>query len=172
MRLIRGLLAGAVGGVLLAFPVTLRAEEPKPAPAAPAPAPATVAAHDAAGGAGGEGTPHRSELDDLGVKGWKINGQELPMTTIYDMALRYHGPYLVQDLVTQTLLEQAAKAQGLTVTDAEVDEAVKDLRMRTGMSEEEPFQRFLQGQRITPEATGSPPACTSTCRRSSASWSP
>ena len=73
------------------------------------------------------------------------------MSTVYDMALRYHGPYIVQDLVTRTLLEQAAKADGVTVTEADVDAAVKDLRMSTGLAEEEPFQRFLQTQRITAE---------------------
>jgi len=143
MRLMRWLVAGAVAWALVALPAWGAAAEggqpvAEPGPSLNAPI---------------DKIPHRAELETLtGVKGWVVNGDPIPFTALQDMALRYRGPYMLQDLVTMTLLKQAAKAAGITVSEADVDAQVKSLRKDNGLTEEEPFRRFLQSERVTPEA--------------------
>ena len=54
---------------------------------------------------------------------------------------------VLDDLVTYTILRQAAKAQGVVVTDAEVDQRVQQLQMTSGG--EEAFKKALKDQEMT-----------------------
>jgi len=96
--------------------------------------------------------PPRPELQSVsGVTGWVVNGTEISMTELAKEAVAFHGPYVLQDMVAEVLLEQEAKRQGITVTDAEVAEKVKTFRAELGTFSEPAFESYLRAQRATRE---------------------
>jgi len=85
-----------------------------------------------------------------GVRGWLVNGQEIPLAAVRDHAILYHGPYILQDLVCETLLEQEAKRRGVTVTDQEIDAQIKQLRTEMGLVSDAALDFYLRRTRVTP----------------------
>ncbi len=84
-----------------------------------------------------------------GVKGWVVNGETITMDQARDRAMAFYGPYVVRDLVAATLLHQEAKQRGITVSDAEVEAKVKEMRQEQGLSDDGSFERYLASQRKT-----------------------
>jgi len=96
--------------------------------------------------------PVRPELQTFaGVRGWMVNGEEISLDAVRDRAVAWHGPYILQDLVASALLRQEAKRKGISVTEAEVDAKLADIRQELGLNSEAALQRFLRTQERTPE---------------------
>lgn len=96
--------------------------------------------------------PARPELQSVsGVTGWVVNGTEIPIAEVATRAAAFHGPYVLQDMVAEILLEQEAERQGVTITDEEVAEKVKAFRAELGTFSEVAFESYLRAQRVTRE---------------------
>jgi foldase protein PrsA len=94
----------------------------------------------------------RPELQTFsGISGWKINGEEISLDAVKDKALAWYGPYLLQDLVASTLLHQEAKRKGISVSEAEVNAKLSDIRQELGLSSDAALDRLLRSQKHTPE---------------------
>ncbi len=94
----------------------------------------------------------RAELQTLeGVRVWVVNGTEIPMTQVEKMAGVYHGPYVLQDLVANLLLEQEAARMKITLTEQEVQDTENDLRQQLGARSDVAFQSYLRTQNATPQ---------------------
>ncbi len=94
----------------------------------------------------------RPELETvMSARGWVVNGEEIPLDAVRDRTLAFHGPYVLQDMVAEVLLEQEAKRRRIAVTDEDVRRKVADLREELGIRSEAAFQSFLRAQRATPE---------------------
>ncbi len=92
----------------------------------------------------------RPELQTLeGVKAWVVNGKDIPMTKIEKLGALYRGPYILQDLVAQLLLEQEAARKNITLTEQEIDQTVTDLRQQLGLRSDPAFESFLRTQNAT-----------------------
>ena len=99
----------------------------------------------------GREIPTRPELDKLtGVRGWRVNGEEISLEEVQSRAMAYIGPYILRDLVASALLSQEAQRRGITVTDAEVQAKTKELRDDRGLADDATFQRYLASQLRTP----------------------
>jgi len=95
--------------------------------------------------------PMRPEVQDLsGVRGWRVNGDEITVEDVRDAAVRDHGPYILHDMVCVLLLEQEAKRRGITVTDEEIDAKLKALLEAEGVSTQPALDRYLRARRVTP----------------------
>ena len=139
MRSLRVVAAG-MGLIALALS-SLWAGEEAPAQGTAGNAPVKVA---------GE-VPMRPELQVFqGVRGWLVNGQEIKLEDVRNRALLYHGPYVLQDMVAELLLQQEAKARGITVSEAEVDEQIKNLRLEWGLTSDVALDYYLRTSRVTP----------------------
>ncbi len=138
MRCTKLLVTGALGLAMMAAPLWAQTTEAPPA--------------EPKLQVKGETQITRPELQTLaGVRGWRVNGEEISLGAVQDLGLLYSGPYLLQDLVIQKLLEQAAKREAVTVSDAEVEAKMAQVREEGGLKDPEAFDRFLRGQRVTPE---------------------
>ncbi len=94
----------------------------------------------------------RPELRELsGVGGWRVNGEEIGVDEVRERALRFHGPYILQDLVSGALLRQEAERRGITVTEEEVEAQIRALREELGLRSEEALEFHLRGRRLTRE---------------------
>lgn len=92
----------------------------------------------------------RPELEVLsGVKGWRVNGEEISLEEVKTRAVRFHGPYILQDLVSSALLRQAAEREGIGVTEEEVEGQVRRLRAELGLNSEEALEFHLRRRRLT-----------------------
>ena len=102
-------------------------------------------------GVAGE-VPPRPELEAVsGAHGWVVNGEEIPLDAVRERALAFHGPYVLQDMVAETLLKQEAQRRNVTVADEDVLEKIKELREELGIRSDAAFQSFLRAQRATPD---------------------
>jgi peptidyl-prolyl cis-trans isomerase C len=124
------------------------AAPPPPAPGAPAPPPA----------------PAKPVPENLPAIVARVNSEELKKAE-FDAALRTierrnHRPIpaerrdeilrgVLDQLVTYTILRQEAKAQGVVVTDTEVDQRLQEMQMSSGG--EEAFKKALKDQEMTLE---------------------
>lgn len=63
-----------------------------------------------------------------------------------------HGPYVLQDLVVEKLLTQEGKRRGISVSDAEADAKVKEIREGLGLNTPESFDHYLRTKQATAEA--------------------
>jgi len=136
MRLGRLLVAGSMAWALFAAPIW--SAEPS-APAAERPK-VSVA---------NEMAP-RPELDVVtGIRAWRVNGEEIPISAVQNRAMLFHGAYVLQDLVQEKLLLQEAKRRGVVVSEAEVDAKVRVLREDLGLIADTAFDRYLRLQRVT-----------------------
>jgi len=94
----------------------------------------------------------RPELQSIsGIRGWVIDGTEITADAVAEKAARHHGPFILQDMVAELFLQQAAEQQGIVVTDEDLEQTIQDLRNQLGLRSEESFQSFLRAQRATPE---------------------
>lgn len=115
---------------------------------------ATVGGTEAGGqqvGVVGEVRP-RPELQTMeGIRAWVINGQEIPVARIEELAAAYHGPYVLQDLVAETLLQQEAARKGITLSEQDVQQTMSGLREQLGVRSEVAFDSYLRSQNATPQ---------------------
>jgi foldase protein PrsA len=94
----------------------------------------------------------RPELKDFsGVRGWRVNGEEIGLEEVRDRAALFHGPYILQDLVSATLLRREAERRGISVTDEEVEAEIRALREEMGLRSEDALEFHLRGRRLTRE---------------------
>ena len=94
----------------------------------------------------------RPELQTMaGVRAWVINGREIPMALIETLAAAYHGPYVLQDLVAETLLQQEAARKGISVSEQDIQQTMSGLREQLGVRSEVPFESYLRSQNATPQ---------------------
>lgn len=94
----------------------------------------------------------RPELKEVsGVRGWRVNGEEITMGEVRDRAVLFHGPYILQDLVSGALLRQEAARRGITVTDEEVEAEIRALREELGLRSDDALEFHLRGRRLTRE---------------------
>jgi foldase protein PrsA len=92
----------------------------------------------------------RPELRALsGVRGWRVNGEEISADAVSDRAVLFHGPYILQDLVSAALLGQEAARRGVTVTDEEVEGQIRALREELGLRSDEALEFHLRQRRLT-----------------------
>jgi foldase protein PrsA len=143
MRLVKLLCAGIA--VLSVSSAPLWAAEAASAPAAAAaPQEAPAAQTD---------VKMRPELRSFrGIRAWRVNGEEIPIETVQERAMVTHGPYVLQDLVVERLLMQEAKRRGVSVSEAETEAKIKDIRQELGLNTPESFDHYLRGQQATEEA--------------------
>lgn len=112
-----------------------------------------------AGGSASEGEPPvavigqitmRPELSGLSrVQGWRVNGEEIGVEEVQDRAVLFHGPYILQDLVSAALLGQEAARRGVTVTESEVDTQIRALREELGLRSDDALEFHLRQRRLT-----------------------
>lgn len=141
-------LVGVLLGALIWSP-TMAAEKREAAPPA--------APEGTAGGTSGRSPvqiqgeiPVRPELQVFqGVKGWLVNGQEIKLDQVKDRAVMYHGPFVLQDMVIEMLLEQQASKRGLTASDAEIDQKIEQLRQEGGLTSEAALDFYLRRMAYT-----------------------
>jgi len=96
--------------------------------------------------------PPRPELEAVSdAHGWVVNGEEISLDAVRDRALAFHGPYVLQDMVAEALLEQEAKRGNVTLTDEDVRQKIDELREELGIRSDVAFQSFLRAQRATPD---------------------
>ncbi|UCC68430.1 MAG: peptidyl-prolyl cis-trans isomerase [Armatimonadota bacterium] len=94
----------------------------------------------------------RPELKDFsGVRGWRVDGQEISLEEVRDRAVVFHGPYILQDLVSGALLHREAERRGISVTDEEVEAEIRGLREEMGLRSEDALEFHLRGRRLTRE---------------------
>lgn len=90
------------------------------------------------------------ELETVsGVQGWLVNGEQITLEEVESEATRYYGRYVLQDLVAELLLQQEAERRGVSLTEEEVDEKVKQLREEFGLRTDDALDMFLRSQRRT-----------------------
>jgi foldase protein PrsA len=95
----------------------------------------------------------RPELETFhGIKAWRVNGEEIPIETVQERAMLTHGPYVLQDLVVERLLLQEAKRRGVSVSDAETEAKVNEIRQEMGLTTPEAFDHYLRSQEATEAA--------------------
>ena len=96
--------------------------------------------------------PPRPEFEALaGATGWVVNGKEISLELVKDKATSYHGPYVLQDMVAQLLLQQEADRRGIVVTEEEVEKKVASVREELGVRSEAALESFLRAKRVTRE---------------------
>jgi len=96
--------------------------------------------------------PPRPELETIsGVKGWVVNGQQIPLEVVQERATTYYGPSVLQDMVAEALLRQEAERRKITLTEQDVRDKVDQLREDLGIRNDLAFESFLKTQRTTPE---------------------
>ena len=89
--------------------------------------------------------PMRPELQVFqGVRGWLVNGREIKLDEVKDRAVAYHGPFVLQDMVIEMLLDQEAKRRGITVSDSDVDEKIKEVRQEWGVTSDAALDFYLR----------------------------
>jgi parvulin-like peptidyl-prolyl isomerase len=94
----------------------------------------------------------RPELQAMeGVRAWVVNGQEIPMARIEKLAAAYHGPYVLQDLVAETLLQQEAARKGIGLSEQDVQQTMGELREQLGVRSDVAFGSYLRSQNATPQ---------------------
>lgn len=94
--------------------------------------------------------PVRPELQAFsGVRAWIVNGEEISVADVSDRALRYHGPYVLQDMVSSVLLHQEAKRRGISVGPDEVNAKMKELREELGIPNDTALEMYLRTQQRT-----------------------
>lgn len=143
MRLVKLLCAGIAGLAIASAP--LWAAEAAGAPGAPG----TAAAAQEAPAAQTD-VKMRPELKTFqGIKAWRVNGEEIPIEAVRERAMMMHGPYVLQDMVVERLLMQEAKRRGVSVSDAEAEAKIKDIREQMGLNTPEAFDHYLRSQQAT-----------------------
>jgi foldase protein PrsA len=94
--------------------------------------------------------PMRPEFQVFqGVRGWLVNGQEIKLDDVRNRAVLYHGPYVLQDLVAEALLEQEAKRRGISMTEAEIEDQVRQFRQELDMTSDAALDFYLRQSRVT-----------------------
>jgi parvulin-like peptidyl-prolyl isomerase len=94
----------------------------------------------------------RPELQTMeGVKSWVINGKEITMSQIEKVAAAHHGPFILQDLVAELLLQQEAARKGITLSDQDIQKSIVDLREQLGVRSDVALDSFLRSQSATPQ---------------------
>lgn len=61
-----------------------------------------------------------------------VNGEKITKATVYDRLAGQHGSQVVDQLINEALVNQAAKAAGVSVTSAEVQAEINKIRDRLG----------------------------------------
>ena len=96
--------------------------------------------------------PPRPELETItGVRGWVVNGQQIPLDVVRDRTTAYYGPNVLQDMVADVLLRQEAERRHIQLTEQDVQNKVTQLREDLGIRSDAAFESFLRTQRTTPE---------------------
>jgi foldase protein PrsA len=94
--------------------------------------------------------PIRPELQAFsGVRAWIVNGEEIPIADVSDRALLYHGPYILQDMVSGVLLRQEARRRGISVSDDEVRAKMQELREELGLATDAALDMYLRSEQRT-----------------------
>lgn len=83
-----------------------------------------------------------------------VNGETITKDDLYDLMYGEVGEPALEQIITDTLLNQEAKEAGITVTDEEVNEAVEErlASVRSQFPSEEQFLAYLTQQGVTLEA--------------------
>jgi len=63
-----------------------------------------------------------------------VNGEPIWRFKVVKQLERYYGANVLDNLVTQNLIEKEAKEKGLILTEEEIDEAIKELEVNMGNS--------------------------------------
>jgi len=94
--------------------------------------------------------PIRPEFRALeGVSGWRVNGEAIDLDQVKEQALRRHGPYVLEDMVLAIFLQKEAERLGVSVTEDETQEKVRELRAGLGVRTDAGFYTYLRSRRIT-----------------------
>jgi hypothetical protein len=94
--------------------------------------------------------PPRPELEVFsGVSGWVVNGQEIPLELVEKTAAAWHGPYILQDLVAELLLQQEAERRGIELTEEDISRKAAVIRTELGVRSEAALESFLRAKRVT-----------------------
>jgi len=145
----KGLLALTATCVLVVLVALATGRAPAQGAGAQVPATAEAAAGSPKVTVAGE-IPIRPELEVFqGVRGWMVNGQEVKLDDVRDRAVLYHGPFILQDMVCEVLLQQEAKQRGITATEAEVDSKIQEVRNEMGLTSDATLDFYLRRSRLT-----------------------
>lgn len=92
----------------------------------------------------------RPEIQEIaGVRGWRVNGEEITLEDLRDTAVRQHGPYILHDMVCVLLLEQEARRRGVEIGHDEVEAKLTALLAAEGVTSPPALERYLRSRRIT-----------------------
>jgi parvulin-like peptidyl-prolyl isomerase len=81
----------------------------------------------------------------------KVNGQPIGRALYEDRLSAYHGVYMLENLIAETLLNAEAAKRGVSVTEQEVTQRVKEMRARSkpSLENQESFRSWLMSREIT-----------------------
>ncbi|MBW4083406.1 peptidylprolyl isomerase [Paenibacillus sp. S150] len=72
------------------------------------------------------------QKDDSNVAVASVNGTDITKAQLYDKLVEAGGEATLQNLITTTLVDQEAKKANITVTDADIDAEIEDLKTQFG----------------------------------------
>ncbi|GGF84884.1 hypothetical protein GCM10010912_32640 [Paenibacillus albidus] len=87
------------------------------------------------------------QQDDSKTAVATVNGEDITQAQLYDKLVEAGGETTLQSLITETLVSQEAKKANVTVTDADINQELEDLRTQFGG--EEAFQAALAQSGMT-----------------------
>jgi parvulin-like peptidyl-prolyl isomerase len=76
-----------------------------------------------------------------------VNGQSITQEALVQRLLAYHGKATLEAMINRALVEQEAKKQGVTASDAEVDTRLSLIKNQLGGAES--YNRWLAGSDLT-----------------------
>ncbi|MBU5445027.1 peptidylprolyl isomerase [Paenibacillus sp. MSJ-34] len=79
----------------------------------------------------------------------KVNGEAITKDRLYDTLAKYNGDAALQQIISETLLDQAAKQANVTVTDQDIAEEINHLK--NSFPSEDQFNMILAQQGMTEE---------------------
>jgi len=73
----------------------------------------------------------------------KVNGQPVSRDLFWEQLLAYHGVYVLENLVGETILETEAKRRGVTVSETEIAQTIGERRKGMGILSDASFRSWL-----------------------------
>lgn len=86
-------------------------------------------------------------LDDVVLA--NVNGEEITRKRLVQRLLDYQGQETLERLISRTLVSQAAKKANVTVSEADVDKRM--VQIRAQFKNDQDFQKFLKSNNLTEE---------------------
>src|SRR5690242_15367516 len=93
---------------------------------------------------GGAALAQSPSLDDVVLA--NVNGEEITRKRLVQRLLDYQGDETLDRLISRTVVSQAAKKANVSVTDAELDKRM--VQIRAQFKNEQDYQKFLKSNNL------------------------